>query len=77
MPDRSLQEHWYTTERYPHFVCAWGRNWGLWSNGAGHLASIPTRRGRKYGCKASHFGDFRYFRSLGIPPDSYQWRVRK
>lgn len=55
----------YTTDNYPHYVCASGRNFGIWASGSGHLASIPTAIGRRRGCIATHFGDWRYLASLG------------
>jgi hypothetical protein len=47
----------YNVANYPIFVCDHG-NW-----------AIPNRRGRAFGCRASHFGDAGYVRAtLGVDP---------
>lgn len=55
----------YTVENYPYFVRPSGRNFGIWANARGQLASIPTKRGKRVGCVATHFGDWSYQRTLG------------
>ena len=51
----------YNTDKFPSFVAHHG-NWDLYINDRGYCAAIPTAKGEKIGCIATHFGDFQYTR---------------
>ncbi|MFI0609894.1 MAG: hypothetical protein ACH37Z_18620 [Anaerolineae bacterium] len=61
--ERQQSARFYNTTSFPILVAHHG-SWDIYRNDKGYCAAIPTEYGAGIGCRASHFGDMAYLRSV-------------